>query len=41
MNQITAFIDGSMIYGSMENETRSLWTRSGPGNSPNTLVIDT
>lgn len=31
MNQITAFIDGSMVYGSAENETRSLWTRTGPG----------
>lgn len=32
MNQITSFIDGSMIYGSMENVTRSLWTTEGPGN---------
>ncbi|XP_015795696.1 peroxidase isoform X1 [Tetranychus urticae] len=30
MNQITSYIDGSMVYGSMENETRSLWTRTGP-----------
>ncbi|UXI20334.1 putative Xaa-Pro aminopeptidase P [Sarcoptes scabiei] len=30
MNQITAYIDASMIYGSMENESRALWTQTGP-----------
>ncbi|RWS28959.1 peroxidasin-like protein [Leptotrombidium deliense] len=30
MNQITSYIDGSQVYGSMENETRSLWTKTGP-----------
>lgn len=33
MNQITAYIDASMIYGSMENESRALWTQTGPGKS--------
>lgn len=30
VNQITAYIDNSHIYGSAENETRSLWTKTGP-----------